>query len=91
MICQFVITLKALKSLLCFHMTSSSYDAKVLGDVDPTCIYHHGNIKPDSASVIANCLICGKMCLFVSFICDILGFFICRDKVFGFILITLED
>ena len=43
---QFVITLRVLKPVLCFHMTSFNYGAKGVRDVDPAC--HRSNITHDS-------------------------------------------
>ena len=67
---HFATTLRVLKPVLCFHMTSFNYGAKEVRDVDPACRCHRGNIMPDSIfSVnIAQCL----TCFFVFFV--LLGF-----------------
>ena len=76
---HFATTLRVLKPMLCFHMTSFNYGAKGVRDVDPTCRCHQNNIMPDSIfSVnIAQCVTCGWVCcycivvffLFFSFMC----------------------
>ena len=57
---HFATTLRVLKPVLCFHMTSFNYGAKGVRDVDPTCRCHQSNIMPDSIfSVnIAQCVTC---------------------------------
>ena len=37
---HFATTLRVLKPVLCFHMTSFDYGAKGVRDVDPTCRCH---------------------------------------------------
>ena len=45
---HFATTLRVLKPVLCFHMTSFNYGAKGVRDVDPTGRCHQSNIMPDS-------------------------------------------
>ena len=45
---HFATTLRVLKPVLCFHMTSFNYGAKGVRDVDPTCRCHQSNIMSDS-------------------------------------------
>ena len=45
---HFAITLRVLKPVLCFQMTSNNYGAKGLRDVDPACRCHQSNIMFDS-------------------------------------------
>ena len=57
---HFATTLRVLKPVLCFDMTSFNYGAKGVRDVDPTCRCHQSNIMPDGIfSVnIAQCVTC---------------------------------
>ena len=54
-------TLRVLKPVLCFHMTSLNCVAKGVRDVDPICRCHQSNSMPDSIfSVnIAQYVTCG--------------------------------
>ena len=79
---HFATTLRVLKPVLCFHMTSFNYGAKEVRDVDPACRCHRSNIMPDSIfSVnIAQCVTCLFVCFVLfCFMCglrgDILGSF----------------
>ena len=58
---HFSTSLRVLKPVLCFHMTSLNYGAKGVRDVNPTCICHKSNIMPDSIFIIniAQCITCG--------------------------------
>ena len=91
---HFVTTLRVLKLVLSFHVTSFHYGAKGVRDIDGTCRCHQSNIMPDIIfSVnITQCITCG-CCLFLC-MCVCLGVifwtpFIYRKKVFSFFTITL--
>ena len=66
---HFVTTLRVLKPVLCFHMTSFNYGAKGARDVDPACGCHQSNIMPDSifSLNIAQCVTCLFVFCFVLF------------------------
>ena len=58
---HFATTLRLLKSVLFFHMTSFNYGAQWARDVYPNCRSHQSNIMPGSIFIanIALCVACG--------------------------------
>ena len=74
---HFATTLRVLKPVLCFHMTSFTYGAKGVRDVDPASRCHQSNIIPNSIfSVnIAECVTCLFVFCFVLFYVRIKGWY----------------
>ena len=89
---RFETTLRVLKPVLCFHMTSFNYDAKRVMDVDPSCRPIRAILCVIVSSVLTSYRVyvtCGWVCchcVVVFFVCVCVSVYVCLWGKSGLLL-----